>query len=274
MSNIEIFSKAMYSNWCLHAPSRSLFDCGEGCATYLENRIYVVENLFIGHGHGDHVLGIPSFIGCRNSARGDKNKPLNIYHPPGEIFGDLKEFILKRSPNLKYQINWIELHCHMAIELDPKHFILPFSMEHQKNGETFGFSYVEERMRLKKEYIGQNIPELLKGGIKKEDISEKYTHNMFTYALDSFSFDHSHIQDCDLAVMDCTFIDAAERDKDFPVHFTLQESYELCKNARVKKMAISHISSRFSEEYVREKVGQLKDGPETVTIFGDKVYKV
>src|SRR6478609_8462522 len=79
--NLTCYSTAMYSSWFWHAPSRTLFDCGEGVTLFMRNYIFGVERILISHSHADHVNGLLSFIGARNSARGDKEKPLDIYYP-------------------------------------------------------------------------------------------------------------------------------------------------------------------------------------------------
>ena len=70
--NISGYSKAKYSTWLFYKPDRLLFDAGEGVSTSLGNYIYGVEQIFISHGHFDHIGGIPGILRSRLSSRGDK----------------------------------------------------------------------------------------------------------------------------------------------------------------------------------------------------------
>ena len=96
--NISIFSKALYSNWCHDKTRNILFDCGEGAATHIGNHLAGIDKIFVSHDHGDHTLGLPSIVGCRNAGRGmsrnedtmDNNKPLTVYYPEDNYLSALQ----------------------------------------------------------------------------------------------------------------------------------------------------------------------------------------
>jgi ribonuclease Z len=208
------------------------------------NFVYGVENVFISHQHGDHILGLPSLVGIRNSARGDKEKPLNVFYPKdNSSVRDLEDFIWKRNRHLSYELNFVPIEQGFKFIIDNTRYIEAFNMSHQKNATTLGYAIREHRSRLKAEFVGKNIPELLKAGVIKTALNENYTANVFAYCLDSCGFDYSNIANADLAIMDCTFIN--KNDRDDLTHFTLDEAKSICHDAGVKKMVAAHFSPRY-----------------------------
>ena len=253
--NISLFSKALYSSWC-HAPTYNvLFDCGEGCATQLGNTLAGIEHVFIGHDHGDHTLGLPSLVGCRNAGRGisrnsdtmDSNKPLRIYYPADNyLMEDMIKFLEARYMGwLRYDLKFVPIEAGFELDLGNKRFVRAFDMSHQKAKTTLGYVIYENRTRLKAEYKGQNIPALLKSGAATRDsINETYRANLFAYCLDAYKIaDQSQIADCGAVVMDCTFIKAEDRTD--MTHFTLDEARAVCQGSGVKRMLAAHLSGRY-----------------------------
>lgn len=272
--NISIFSKALYSSWCYVPQHKILFDCGEGAATAIGNSLANIERIFIGHNHGDHTLGLPSIVGCRNSGRGisrnketqDLNKPLTIYYPKDNThINALFDFVMGRNANyLRYKITFVGIEDGFELDLGNKQYIRAFSMYHQKNASTLGYVIYENRNRLKPEFRGQDIPSLLKNGLSKDAINESYRANLFAYCLDAYDIkDYSQLWDCKDVIMDCTFMN--EKDRDDMTHFTLDEAYKICKDNGVKKMYAAHLSGRYDYNEV------AKENPDITFINPYKV---
>jgi ribonuclease Z len=264
MNNISIASKGLYSSWCYHKSYQTLFDCGEGCATALGNALPGVTAVMCGHAHGDHVLGLPSFIGCRNAAQGTSrneatmaghNKPLTVYYPRDneEALNDLLYFCDKRYRHwLRYELTFAPIDVGFELQLGKNVYVKAIAMKHQKNATTLGYVIYENRIRLKAEFRGQDIPALLKGGLDKSTINETYRANLFAYCLDAYEIvDPKELTDCNNVIMDCTFIDA--KDRTDLTHFTLDEAITLCKSVGVKHMCAAHLSSRYDvKDYARD----------------------
>jgi len=258
--HITAFSKGLYSNWFWHHPSRTLFDIGEGFATYAGNHIFGVERICISHAiHGDHIGGLATFLGIRNSSRGDKEKPLDIYYPADDAaIHDYIHFISKRFGSwLSFKVNWIPTEVGCKFQLDAHHWIETFKLHHTKKSTTLGYKIVEARTRLKKEYVGKHIPTLLKVGVTSKDFSESYTANMLAYCLDAYDLDSNDIANAELAIMDCSFLNAKDRDES--THFTLDEALNRAWEAKVKHVAIAHISSRYSPKDIADAVYKLDE---------------
>ena len=261
MTEFSIFSKALYSSWCYLPARKLIFDCGEGCATHIGNKLADVENIFLTHTHGDHTLGLPSVIGCRNAGRGisrneetmDHNKPLRIYYPADNNMGDMIKFLEGRYLSwLRYDLQFIPIEAGYDHALGNKTFVRAFNMAHQNGKSTLGYVIYENRTRLKAEYKGQNIPALFKQGILRDQINESYRANIFAYCLDAYKInDPDQIKDCDAAIMDCTFINEADRTD--PTHFTLEEARKVCMGNGIKNMYAAHMSGRYDfNEVVKE----------------------
>lgn len=245
--HIECYSKGLYSNWFWHAPSRTLFDCGEGVASYLGNYAFGIERICISHAcHADHIGGLAMLIGVRNSARGDKKKPLDIYYPADDFaMADYKRFIDARFKNwLTFTINWHPIDIHHKIVIDKTHWIETFKLSHTKRSSTLGYKIIEERSRLKKEFRGKNIPEILKtGAVKSAELNENYDAITLAYCLDAFKLDTNDIANAEMAIMDCSFLDKSHRDEN--THCTIDESILIAREAKVKTVFAAHLSSRY-----------------------------
>lgn len=253
--NISIFSKALYSSWCYLPSHKLVFDCGEGCATNIGNKLADIETLWITHSHGDHVLGLPSFIGCRNAGQGisrnadtqDHNKPLKIYYPADNTaMEDMIKFLEARYLGwLRYDLQFVPIEAGFELDLGNKHFVRAFDMQHQKGKTTLGYVIHEQRTHLKPEFKGQNIAALLKSGtVNRDQINETYRANLFAYCLDAYKIDDcTQLTDCAAAVMDCTFIKAEDRTD--TTHFTLDEARKVCQGNGVKRMFAAHMSGRY-----------------------------
>jgi ribonuclease BN (tRNA processing enzyme) len=168
-----------------------MFDCGEGAATSIGNHLAGIDKIFISHDHGDHTLGLPSIIGCRNAGRGmscntdtmDNNKPLTVYYPADNyLMNDLIQFCKLRAGNwLRYDLKFVPIEAGFELDLGNKQFLRAFNMQHQKNKSTLGYVIYENRTRLRKEYQGLDIPFLISKGMKSADLNESYRANLFAY---------------------------------------------------------------------------------------------
>lgn len=261
MSNIIGFSKGLYSSWFYHAPSRSLFDCGEGCASYLGNKVHAVQNIFISHDHNDHVAGLFTFIAIRHSGLVSKvkdedgedvNKPLKIYYPLGNTnIWEIQTYIKCTFPTLNFKLEWYGIDEVMRPLPNGVHAFRTFHYRKM----SLGYKIVEIRKRLKKEYVGQDIPALLRSkSVDRADLMQEYAANTLVYTLDSradYKFDD--IKDADLWIADTTFLSTADRTGG-NTHASMEEILPIAATAGVKNLVLAHISPRYSIPEVRSVV--------------------
>lgn len=254
---IELSSRAMYSSWCWHQPTRTLFDCGEGVSLNLLSRIFGIERICFSHGHTDHIGGLISLIGLRAKTKGDNEKPLDIYFPKDNPqFYLIQDYIRASWNNLPYRITWYPTLPGDKIVIDQKHVLKTFPMDHQ-SATTLGWKLTETRSRLKAEYRGQDIRALVHGGATKETLNEVYEQNVFCYCLDHAKLNPDDIAGADLAILDCTFLNADDRNDN--THATKDEALATARQAGLKGLVLAHISTRYAYDDVLKLEEQSKN---------------
>ena len=263
VNNIIGYSKAMYSTWFYYKPERFLLDAGEGVSTSLGNRIFGIKKIFLTHGHYDHIGGIPGIILTRNSAMGDKTKPLTIYHPKDDNFiRILKEYIKKCCSKLTYKLTWQPVCDNEEILLENNsrtRFIKTFSTRHLKGHLTLGYNLIEKRTRLKPEFVDYSQPEIFKLVKEKgkDYITEPYEHIILSYIGDSMPVAPHKVANAEVLMHEASFLDKKERK--YEIHSTIKEAVEVARDANVRYLLLYHISSRYNLEEINKKLSAIMD---------------
>jgi len=86
---------------------RLLFDCGEGTQRQMQRSMGLaqVDEIFLTHFHGDHVLGLPGLLKTYDLT--DRDKPLAVYGPRG--LRDLFKVLDPLIGRLGFQLELVEL---------------------------------------------------------------------------------------------------------------------------------------------------------------------
>ncbi|MDF2556438.1 MAG: ribonuclease [Bacillales bacterium] len=264
-----------------------LFDCGEGTQHQIMKtklKPGKIEKIFISHLHGDHIFGLPGLIGSR-SFQGAKFD-LTIYGPKG-----LKDFLHTTlrisSTHLKYKLNVIEITEGIIFE-DGQFSVEAIKLDHVI--DSFGFRVVEKDRpgTLKVEKLQElNVPKgpvyrQLKNGetVTLDDgrvldgklfTSEPVKGKIIAIAGDTKKCEGSLklAKNADWLVIEATFQKGQEEMARDYFHSTNVESAETARDANVKNMVMTHISSRFSEEDVVEFLQQARNIFENTQIAND-----
>ncbi len=242
-----------------------LFDCGEATQhqilhTSLKPR--KINHIFISHLHGDHIFGLPGLLGSRSFLGGEE--PLTVYGPKG-----IKEFIecslAVSQTHLKYDLQIVELY--EGVIFENENFLVQTKLL-QHVVPSYGFRIIEKDKpgtlqveKLKEIGIPPGpIYKRIKNGetVTLEDgrvingkdfLGPDKKGRIVTILGDTRYCENSIIlaKNADLLIHEATF-DANSHDMAYEYfHSTTKEAAKVAKKAGVKKLCITHISSRFEK---------------------------
>ncbi|MFS0863436.1 ribonuclease Z [Fredinandcohnia sp. 179-A 10B2 NHS] len=243
-----------------------LFDCGEATQhqiLYTSIKPRRIEKIFITHLHGDHIFGLPGFLGSRSFQGGEAL--LTIYGPKG-----IKTFVdtsLKVSgTHLRYPLEVVEIEEGIIFE-DDQFYVEARELEH--GIQVYGYRIVEKDLPgtllvdklmdegIKPGPLYQRIKEgktvILENGKEingKEYIGPSKKGRIITILGDTRYCQKSIelAKDADLLIHEATFSsNEAELAYDY-FHSTTTQAAEVAKQANAKTLVLTHISSRYQGE--------------------------
>lgn len=260
-----LFSKGLHSTWLLNCVEGTLFDCGEGCATELGYRVFSVDRICLSHSHVDHVAGLPSFLGLRNSTKGANDKPLDVYYPSGNIrIEEWLQFSVKCAGQLKYELTlhalrpWDRITIPLGKGSHEKRYIEAFPVQHAME-QCFGYRILAMTRRLKAEFRGRS-PTFYQSlsDSDKDAMSEDRVANQMVFSGDGMplsTYDDSPLRGAETAFLDSTFLSADDRNGF--THATMEEVAASCCANHVRVGYAMHISIRYSLQEIRRKLAEL-----------------
>ena len=242
-----------------------LFDCGEGTQQQMmraKTGMMSLSSIFVSHFHADHFLGIPGLIQTMSFM--GRKEPLMIYGPEGtreftELFKAFGYF------NLKYEIRGIQLKPGDVVE-GKDYLIRALKTEHSI--PSLGYALVENPRpgrfnREKAVKLGitpgplfaklqRGIPvEVNEKLVKPEDVMGVLRPGRTViYSGDTRPCDSvlEASRDADLLIHDCSFADEMADWAEESRHSTAGEVAALAKEAGVRKLLLTHISSRYTDD--------------------------
>ncbi|MBI2194727.1 MAG: MBL fold metallo-hydrolase [Planctomycetes bacterium] len=258
IDNLTGFSKAMYSTWFYYRPARILLDSGEGVSTSMDNYSFGVEQVFLSHGHYDHIGGLPGLVHARNSARGDKEKGMKVIYPEGDaLVRALRAYIERMSPHLSYEIQWHECSEEKEIPLrvgGKDAFIRSFRTQHTRSARTLGYLLVEKRTRLQPRFAALGQEEIRQKVLTsgRDEVMETYEKILLAYGGDSLALSPARVARAEVLVHDATFL--SEKDREEPTHATSEEAIRVAHDAQVGLLLLHHVSSRYPLDRILQTV--------------------
>ena len=243
---------------------RLLFDCGEGTQRQLLRSVGLLDMdaVFITHFHADHWLGLPGML--KSFALRERERPLSVYGPPGlnELMGAMR-VVYGRLP---YGLAIVELAPAETVQRDG-YLIAAIPVRH-RGERSFGYALVEETRpghldaRLA-EHLGvtpgPDFGRLQRGetvaGVKPEQVmgpereGRKIVISGDTAPCEVLAL---AAHQADVLVHEATFAtEEAERARE-TAHSTARQAAELARDADVRMLALTHISSRYAGGELRE----------------------
>ncbi len=242
-----------------------LFDCGEGTQQQMmraKTGMMSLSSIFVSHFHADHFLGIPGLIQTMSFM--GRKEPLMIYGPEGtreftELFKALGYF------NLKYEVLGIQLKSGDIVERE-EYVIQALKTEHSIS--SLGYALIENPRpgRFNRERaIELGIPpgplfsKLQKGKtvevngklVKPEDVMGALRPGRtIVYSGDTRPCEPilEASRDADVLIHDGSFADEMANWAEESKHSTAGEVAILAKEAGVRKLILTHISSRYTDD--------------------------
>lgn len=238
-----------------------LFDCGEGTQRQMMRygTGFAVHDIFFGHMHADHLLGLPGLL--RTMGLQGREEAMNLYCARGEkrIVNDAVHLGVER---VGFDIRIHELEPGDAVERNG-YRIVPFRTQHGRR--SLGYALIEdERLgRFDPERARElGVPEgplfgrLHKGETVRFDgrsvsptevVGPPRPGRRVVYTGDTRPVQATieHARHADLLIHESTFADedidrARETD-----HSTAREAAELARQAGVARLVLTHISPRY-----------------------------
>jgi len=243
---------------------RLLFDCGEGTQRQLVRSVGLVdmECVFITHFHADHWLGLPGML--KSFALRERDQPLIVYGPRGlnELMG-LMRSIYGRLP---YELSVVELEPAQTVRRDG-YLIAAVPVSHRAPS-SYGYAIVEqprpghldaqlaEQLGVKP---GPDFGRLQRGesvdGVSPERVmgpereGRKIVLSGDTEPCEALAI---AAHEADVLVHEATFTEEEAERARLTAHSTARQAAELARDADVRLLALTHMSTRYAG-------GQLRD---------------
>ena len=246
-----------------------LFDCGEGTQRQLIKSVGLadLDSVFITHFHADHWLGLPGML--KSFALRERTQPLSVYGPRG-LLGLMEQmrFVYGRLP---YELDVIELAPTETVARDG-YLIGAIPVRH-KGESCYGYALVEEPRpghldpelaqrlgvrpgpdfgRLQRgETVDGVTPEQVLGAVRP---GRKVVISGDTAPCESLIV---AAHESDLLVHEATFAEEETERARHTSHSTARQAAEVAREAQVRMLALTHISSRYPGGDLREQAREV-----------------
>jgi len=244
-----------------------LFDCGEGTQRQMMRfgTGFDISRIFITHLHGDHILGIPGLV--QSLSFNGREAPMTIYTPQA-TGSEIQTLLTVGEYTPAFPIEIIEVAPGDVAHETDEYEIRTFQTHHQTN--TVGYALIEDdrpgrfdRKKAEEElgippgpaygrlHAGESV-ELDDGRIIEPEqvVGEPRPGRKVVYTGDTRPVDATAdiAENADLLIHDATFAsDNAERARS-TAHSTGGEAGEIAARADVKRLVLTHISSRYGAD--------------------------
>jgi ribonuclease Z len=246
-----------------------LIDCGEGTQRQLIKSVGLsdIDSVFITHFHADHWLGLPGML--KSFALRERTQPLSVYGPRG-LMGLMEQmrFVYGRLP---YELGVVELAPAETVARDG-YLIGAIPVRH-KGEACYGYALVEEPRpghldpdlaqrlgvrpgpdfgRLQRgETVDGVTPEQVLGAVRP---GRKVVISGDTGPCEPLIV---AAHESNLLVHEATFAEEeAERARQTS-HSTARQAAEVAREAQVRMLALTHISSRYPGGELREQAREV-----------------
>jgi len=260
-----------------------LIDCAEG--TQLQLRKYKIHfqkisHIFISHLHGDHYFGLVGLLSSMNLLGRDKD--ITIYGPP-ELNTIIVQQLTLGGSRLSFEINFHALNFKDKVKILEDDVLEVYSFPLKHKIPTCGFLIKEKPKLLKinKEKIKDNKIKIehfrnLQNGLDIElENGEICRYQDFTLPpLPEMSYAYcsdtkisnkipDFIMEATVLYHEATFLIKEKDRAKATLHSTTEDAAKTALLAKVKKLYVGHISSRYtSDEKHQEEIQRIFENAE------------
>jgi ribonuclease Z len=252
---------------------RLLFDCGEGTQRQLVRSIGLPEldDVFITHFHVDHWLGLPGMLKTFD-LRG-RERPLTVHGPPG--LTEVMRLIRPVYGRLAYELMLVELQPGDEVRREG-YAIAPIAVEHRMTAYgyvlwederpgRFDAELAERRgVRPGPDFGRLQAGEAVDGVTPDEVLGPPRPGRKLVVSGDTAPCDRLKIagHEADLLVHEATFAEEEAERACETAHATAAQAAELARDAGVRLLALTHLSTRYGGRELREEARAIF--PQTV----------
>ncbi|MGX7203631.1 ribonuclease Z [Enterococcus pingfangensis] len=254
-----------------------LFDCGEGTQMQILRttiRPRKIEKIFISHLHGDHIFGLPGLLSSRSFQGGEE--PVEIYGPAG-LEKYVRTSLQVTKTHLAYPLQFIEL-SEGVIFKDKQFTVECMLLDHGVDSYGFRVSEADHEGMLQVDKLAVlGIPAgpiygKIKQGQKvtlsdgrvidgKDFVGTSKKGRVVTIFGDTRFMNKSSqfAKDSDVIVHESTFNKNEAKLARAYFHTTTQQAALIAKEAKAKKLMLTHISARYLAKEAKELEEEAKE---------------
>ncbi|WP_435359767.1 ribonuclease Z [Haloarchaeobius sp. DFWS5] len=259
--------------FCQREGDAFLFDCAEGTQRQMMRygTGFGVDHIFVTHTHGDHVLGIPGLLQTMDF--NERDDALAIHCPAGER--NVIEGLIGATgtrPSFPVRIHEVSP-GQVALDRD-EYEIRVFDVEHRTRAVGYALVEDDRKGRFDREHaeelgvpVGPKFSHLHEGKpVELDDgtvvtpeqvVGDPRPGRRFVYTGDTEPVAETVevAENADLLVHDATFAEDNRERAGQTGHSTAQQAAEIASRAGVKRLALTHISSRYAghtEDHLHE----------------------
>jgi len=264
---------------------RFLFDCGEGTQRQMMRygTGFDIDHIFVTHLHGDHVLGIPGLLQTWDF--NDRERPVAIHAPAGtrERIEGLVGANGER-PSYPVRVHQVspgetalerEEYEVRAIDVVHRTNAVGYVVEEADRKGEFDREYAEEELGLppgpeySKLHNGEPVEHDGRTIQPEEVVGPPRPGRTVVYTGDTRPCETvgAAAEGADLLIHDAMFADDRSERARKTAHSTAREAAEVASKAGVKRLALTHISSRYAGGGWRELEREARDAFEGEEVF-------
>jgi ribonuclease Z len=257
---------------------RLLFDCGEGTQRQLLRTVGLpdMQAVFLTHHHADHWLGLPGML--KSFELRDRDAPLTVYGPPGT--SALMAAMRIVYGRLRYPFKVVDLEAGEGVQYDG-YEVTPFNVNHRSR--AFGYAIVEATRpgRFDAELatelgveFGPDFGRLQRGevvnGVRPEQVvGPERPGRKIVLSGDTGPCEMLRVaaHEADVLVHEATFTDEEHERAMQTGHSTARQAAELAREADVRLLVLTHISTRYAGGEIRDEARAIFERTEVPRDF-------